>query len=50
MKIIPLVLCVCIFVITTLGFFMIKGKGEKVYGACSVISVACAILQLAIIF
>lgn len=50
MKIIPLLLCVCIFVITTIGFFKTNGKIEKVYGACSIISVACAILQLAIIF
>lgn len=50
MKIIPLVLCVCIFIISTIGFFKTKGKIEKVYGACSVISMACAILQIAIIY
>ncbi len=50
MKIIPLVLCVCIFVITTIGFFKTKGKIEKVYGACSGVSLFCAILQIAIIY
>ncbi len=50
MKIIPLVLCVCIFIITTIGFFKTKGKIEKVYGACSLVSLFCAILQIAIVF
>ncbi len=50
MKIIPLLLCVCIFIITSIGFFKTNGKTEKVYGVCCGLSSLCAIVQLAIIF
>ena len=50
MKIIPLFVCVCIFIITTIGFFRASEKIEKVYGLCVILSAVCAVLQLAIIF
>jgi len=50
MRYIPLVLCLCIFIITTIGFFRTKGKIEKVYGVCFALSAVCTVLQLAIIF
>lgn len=49
MKMIPLVLGVGIFIITTIGFFKTKGEIEKVYGVCAGISLFCVILQMAII-
>lgn len=50
MKFIPLGLGICIFIITTIGFFKTKGNSEKVYGLCFAASVVCMVLQLAIIF
>lgn len=46
----PIVLCVDVFVFTTVGFFMTTDRKEVLYGACSIASIACIILQLAILF
>lgn len=46
----PLVICVDLFVFSTTGFFLTEGKEEVLYGTCSIISVGCAIVQLAITF
>ena len=46
----PIVLCVDVFVFSTVGFFTTAGRKEVLYGACSIASIACAILQLAILF
>ena len=50
MKYIPLLWCVCLFIFTTIGFFKTNGGIEILYGACSIGSVVCAIVQLAIAF
>ena len=50
MKYIPLLLCVSLFIFTTIGFFKTSGKNELLYGACSIGGIACAIVQLAIVF
>lgn len=46
----PLMACVDLFVLSTTGFFLTGGKKEVLYGACSIASAACAIVQLALIF
>lgn len=46
----PLVVCVDLFVFSTTGFFLTEGKKEILYGACSIASVACVIVQLALLF
>lgn len=50
MKIIPLIVCVYIFIFTTIGFFRVSEKIEKVYVMCIVLSAVCTVFQLAIIF
>ena len=50
MKYIPLLLCVSLFIFTTIGFSKTSGRTEILYGACSIGSVACAIVQLVIAF
>ncbi len=50
MKQIPLILCICMFLFTTVGFYKTDEKTEILYGVCSIGSVICGILQLAIIF
>lgn len=46
----PLVVCVDLFIFSTTGFFLTEGRKEVIYGACSIVSVGCAMVQLAIIF
>lgn len=46
----PIVLCVDVFVFSTVGFFTTTGSKEVLYGACSIVSIACAIVQLAILY
>lgn len=49
MRFIPLLLCISIFIAATVGFFKTGGKAERIYGACSIGSVICGIVQLAIL-
>lgn len=46
----PLMACVDVFTFTTAAFFSTEGKTELLYGACSIVSAVCAIVQLAILF
>lgn len=46
----PFVACVSVFLFSSIGFFMTEGNKEVLYGACSVASLACGIVQLAIFF
>ena len=46
----PLMVSVDVFVFSTIGFFMTEDQYEVLYGFCSIASVACAIVQLAILF
>lgn len=46
----PFAVCVDLFVFSSVGFFLTEGKKEVLYGACSIASVACAIVQLALLF
>ncbi len=45
-----LVFTILIFLVTTAGFFLTEGKTERVYGALSIVSLSCAIVQLGILF
>lgn len=45
----PLAACVAVFAFTTAGFFTTEGKTEGLYALCSVVSAACAVVQLAIL-
>jgi hypothetical protein len=46
----PVAACVAEFVFSTAGFFLTEGKTEILYGGCSIASVACFIVQLALLF
>ncbi len=46
----PFIVCTDVFVLTTIGYFATEGGVEKVYGVCSVLSMACMIVQMAILF
>lgn len=46
----PLIVCTDAFVLTTIGFFSTEGKTEKIYGVCSIVSMACMIVQMAVLF
>lgn len=46
----PFAACVDLFTFSTTGFFLTNGKKEVLYGACSIASAACGIVQLAILF
>lgn len=46
----PLVVCVDVFVFSTVGFFCTEGNAEVIYGACSILSALCALIQMALIF
>lgn len=46
----PFAACVDLFTFSTAGFFLTNGKKEVLYGACSIVSAACGIVQLAILF
>lgn len=50
MYLLPLIISIGIFVISTVGYFMTEGKTEALYGVCSIAGAACAIVQLALIF
>lgn len=45
----PLILGAVVFTFSTIGFFMTSGKKEVLYGACSIASAACVIVQLGIV-
>lgn len=46
----PIVLCVDVFLFSTVGFFSTTGSKEVLYGVCSILSIACGIVQMAILF
>ena len=46
----PFVVCVVLFLFTTVGFFTTEKGTEALYLVCSVVSAACGLVQLAIIF
>lgn len=46
----PLIACTDVFVFTTIGFFSTEGRTEKIYGLCSIASIACVIVQIAVLF
>ena len=50
MKYVPFMICVIVFIFTSSGYFITDKKTEKIYGALSIVSIACAIVQAAIVF
>lgn len=50
MYLLPLIISICVFLISTVGYFMTEGKNEALYGVCSIAGAACAMVQLALIF
>ena len=46
----PLILSVFVFLFSTAGFFLTEGRHERVYGVCSILGAACAVVQIAILF
>lgn len=46
----PFIVCADVFALTTIGFFSTDGKTEKIYGVCSVVSLASVIVQSAVLF
>ena len=48
MKYVPFMICVIVFIFTSAGYFITDKKTEKIYGA--IVSIACAIVQAAIVF
>ena len=49
LKILPLVTCVTVFAFTTAGFFLTDGRTEKIYEILSLLSFACALVQMAVL-
>lgn len=49
-SVLPLLLSVCMFVISTMGFFLTTGKKEVFYGVCSIAGAAAAVVQAAFLF
>ena len=49
MKLLPLVTCVAVFAFTTAGFFLTDGGTEKIYEILSLLSFACALVQMAML-
>ena len=45
MKYVPFMICVIVFIFTSAGYFITDKKTEKIYGALSIVSIACAIVQ-----
>lgn len=45
----PLAACIVVFLFSTAGFFANTKEKEMVYGACSIASAVCVIVQLAIL-
>ena len=50
MKYVPFIVCVILFIFTSAGYFITDKKIEKIYGVLSIASIACAIVQAAIVF
>lgn len=50
MKYVPFIICVILFIFTSAGYFITDKKIEKLYGVLSIVSIACAIVQAAIVF
>ena len=50
MKYVPFMICVIVFIFTSAGYFITDKKTEKIYGVLSIVSIACAIVQAAIVF
>lgn len=46
---VPLIIGAAVFLFSTVGFFMNTEKKEMIYGACSISSAVCVIVQLAIL-
>lgn len=46
----PFMICVVLFLFTTVGFFTTERGTEALYLVCSVASAACGLVQLAILF
>lgn len=46
----PFVVCVVLFLFTTVGFFTTQKGTEALYLICSAASAACGLVQLAILF
>ena len=46
----PLIACTDVFVFSSVGFFLEEGYLEIIYEVCSVISFACLLLQLVVLF
>lgn len=46
----PFAACVSVFLFSSIGFFLTEEKKEVLYGACTIASLACGIVQLAIVF
>lgn len=49
MYLLPLIMSVCVFVVSTVGYFMLDEKKETLYGICSIVGAACAVVQLALL-
>ncbi len=49
-SVLPLLLSVCVFVVSTAGFFLTSGKKEAFYGVCSIAGAAAAVVQAALLF
>ena len=49
-SVLPLLLSVCMFVISTMGFFLTTGTKEVFYGVCSIAGAAAAVVQAAFLF
>ncbi len=50
MYLLPLIISIGVFLVSTVGYFMTEGKAEVLYGVCSIAGAACAVVQLALIF
>ncbi len=46
----PVIVCSGVFMLSTIGYFLTSGKLEKVYGTFSILSVACFLAQLMLMF
>lgn len=45
----PLISGAAVFLFSTAGFFLNTGKKEMIYGACSILSAACVVVQVGIL-
>lgn len=46
----PIILCIDLFVFSAIGFFKTEGKLEVLYIVCSIASMVCGMIQIGIIF